>query len=99
LHDSIVAADSQMVIVIWPFLRQIEESRDGRTEWQQEMIAFAEQHAVDLVPEFHKLVDEHGSDALYLDLGHATALGNQHIGELIADLLQKHVTDSTNQRP
>jgi len=99
LHDSIVAADSQMVIVIWPFLRQIEESRDGRNLWQQEMIAFAEQHAVelvDLVPEFHKLVDEHGSDALYLDLGHATALGNQHIGELIAELLQKHVTDTMN---
>ena len=96
LHDSITAADSKMVIVVWPFLWQVAESRERRTPWQQEMIAFASQHEielVDLVPEFHKLADQHGSQALYLDQGHATALGNQHIGEVIADMLKNQVTN------
>ena len=96
LHDSIVSTDSKMVIVVWPFFWQVAESRERRTPWQQAMVTFARQHEielVDLVPEFHQLADQYGSEALYLDQGHATALGNQHIGEVIADMLEHQVTD------
>ena len=90
-----------MLMVLWQ-IWQVAESRERRTPWQQEMVAFASQHEiqlVDLVPEFHKLADQHGSQALYLDQGHATALGNQHIGAVIADMIQHQVTDPAKQLP
>ncbi|MCP4816437.1 MAG: hypothetical protein GY888_28300 [Planctomycetaceae bacterium] len=83
-----------MVIISWPLLFQVEESREFRTPWQQEMVSFAKQHQVlllDLVPEFHQLADQHGAQPLYFDKGHASALGNQEIGKLVADLLEKQV--------
>ena len=96
LHESITASQTKMVILVWPFLFQVEESRERRTRWQQEMVSFAEQHQVlllDMVPEFHKLADQHGAQALYLDQGHATALGNQLLGKLVADLLEQQATN------
>ena len=95
LHNSIASTDSKMVIVVWPFFWQVAESRERRTPWQQAMVTFARQHKielVDLIPEFHQLADQYGSEALYLDQGHATALGNQHIGKVIADMLEHQVT-------
>ena len=94
LHASITAKQAKMVIISWPLLFQVEESREFRTPWQQEMVSFAQQHQVlllDLVPEFHQLADQHGARALYFDKGHASALGNQEIGKRVADLLEKNI--------
>ena len=100
LHDSLTAADCKMVLLIWPFFPQVAESREFRTDYQQQMVSFAQQRNVlvlDLVPEFHKLADRYSAEALYLDQGHATALGNREIGELVAALLAKHAADTTTQ--
>ena len=80
--------------MIWPFLFQVADSREIRTPWQQEMTSFAKQQQVlllDMVLEFHRLADQHGAQALYFDRGHASVLGNQHLGKLVADLLEQQV--------
>ena len=102
LHDSITAADSKMILLIWPFLPQVAESRELRTDYQQQMMAFSQQRDVillDLVPEFQKLADDYSAEALFLDQGHATVLGNWQTGELVAALLTQHLKNSANQQP
>ena len=102
LHASIQAHDARMVILVWPFLFQVEKARDRRTPWQEAMVSFAAQHGVlllDLVPLFHKLADEHGAQALYLDQGHATALGNRATGNRVAEFLEQKVVNMPAGQP
>ena len=74
----------ELLVLVWPMRGNTESDTPAefRMELQQEMLATGQ--ALDLVPLARGLVTEHGTNAIYLDNGHVSALAHAEFAKAIA---------------